>query len=96
LPEELGFIDEVSKDEWTVGRRYGRSKRGHQARQSQPFIHGWRTSTVGCLTLDGFVSRMSVEGSLTQDQFLHWLEHSLVCCLLYPSHCILMCAVPQM
>ena len=27
-PEELGFIDEVSKDERTVGRRYGRSKRG--------------------------------------------------------------------
>ena len=27
-PEELGFIDEVSKDERTVGRRYGRSRRG--------------------------------------------------------------------
>ena len=28
FPEELGFIDKVSKDERTVGRRYGRSKRG--------------------------------------------------------------------
>ena len=27
-PEELGFIDEVSKDKHTFGRHYGRSKRG--------------------------------------------------------------------
>ena len=33
-PEELGFIDEVSKDERTVGRRYGRSKRGTRARKT--------------------------------------------------------------
>ncbi|KAG1883121.1 hypothetical protein F4604DRAFT_1879257 [Suillus subluteus] len=25
---EIGFIDEVSKDEWTLGRHYGRSSRG--------------------------------------------------------------------
>ena len=39
-PEELGFIDEVSKDERTVGRHYGRSKRGTRARKSHPFVRG--------------------------------------------------------
>ena len=39
-PEELGFIDEVSKDEHMVGRHYGRSKRGTRAWKSQPFVCG--------------------------------------------------------
>ena len=38
-PHELGFIDEVSKDARSVGRRYGRSRRGQRARKSQPFIY---------------------------------------------------------
>jgi transposase len=77
-PHELGFIDEVSKDERSIGRRYGRSRRGRRARTSQPFVRGRRTSTVGCLTLEGFVSGTSVEGSFTKVTFLEWLEHSLV------------------
>jgi transposase len=77
-PHEIGFINEVSKDERSVGRHFGRSRRGRRPRKSQPFVRGRRTSTVGCLTLDGFVSGTSVEGSFTKDSFLHWLEHSLV------------------
>jgi transposase len=77
-PHELGFIDEVSKDERSIGRRYGRSCYGRRARKSQPFVRGRRTSTVGCLTLDGFVSGTSVEGSFTKVSFLDWLEHNLV------------------
>ena len=77
-PHELGFIDEVSKDERSIGRRYGRSRCGRRARKSQPFVRGRRTSTVGCLTLEGFVSGTSVEGSFTKVTFLDWLEHSLV------------------
>jgi transposase len=77
-PEELGFIDEVSKDERTVGRRFGRAKKGKRAPQSQPFVCGRRTSTVGVLTTEGFVSGLAVEGSLTKAVFLHWMEHSVV------------------
>ena len=77
-PSELGFIDEVSKDDRTIGRRYGRSKRGTRARRSQPFVRGRRTSTVGLLTLDGFVSGTVVEGSLTKAALLRWLEFSVV------------------
>jgi hypothetical protein len=78
-PEELGFIDEVSKDERMIGRRFGRSKRGTRACKSQPFVRGRRTSTVGVLTVDGFVSGSVVEGSLTKVALLHWLEFSVVC-----------------
>jgi len=77
-PEELGFIDEVSRDERAVGRHYGRARKGRRARKAQPFVHGRRTSTVSVLTVDGFVSGMSVEGSLMKDAFLGWLEHSVV------------------
>ena len=72
--DELGFINEVSKDDRTIGRRYGRSKRGTQARKSQPFVRGWRTSTVEVLSVDGFVAGKAVEGSLTKASFLHWME----------------------
>ena len=88
-PEELGFIDEVSKDERTVGRRFGRSKRGTRARQSQPFVRGRRTSTVGVLTTEGFVSSLAVEGSLTKAVFLRWMEHSVVRSRSFVSICVL-------
>ena len=77
-PEELGFIDEVSRDERVVGRHYGRARKGQRARKMQPFVRGRRSSTVGVLTIDGFLCGMSVEGSLTKDVLLKWLEFSVV------------------
>ena len=77
-PEEIGFIDEVSRDERSLGRHYGWARRGSRARKKQPFVRGRRTSTVGVLTLDGFVSGTSVEGSLTKAVFLEWIENSVV------------------
>jgi hypothetical protein len=88
-PEELGFIDEVSKDERTVGRRYGRSKKGCRAKKQQPFVRGRRTSTVGVLSLDGFVSGTSVEGSLTKATFLQWLEFSVLIMVSLLPFCVL-------
>ena len=77
-PEEIGFIDEVSKDERTLSRRYGRSKKGRRASKDEPFVRGRRTSTVGLLSLDGFVCSKTVEGSLTKVEFLSWIEHTVV------------------
>jgi hypothetical protein len=77
-PEELGFIDEVSRDERSIGRHYGWSKRSRRAKKRQPFVRGRRTSTVGVLTLDGFVAGTAVEGSLTKDVMLEWLEFNVV------------------
>lgn len=78
LPEEIGFVDEMSKDERTWGRRYGRSKKGKRAEKSQPFVRGRRTSTEALLTLDGFVAGTVVEGSMTKELFLEWLEFNVV------------------
>jgi transposase len=77
-PEELGFIDEVSRDERSIGRHYGWSKRARRAKKEQPFVRGRRTSTVGVLTLDGFVAGTAVEGSLTKNIMLEWLEFNVV------------------
>ena len=77
-PDELGFIDEVLRDERVVGRHYGRARKGQRARKTQPFVWGRRSSTVGVLTVDGFLCGMSVEGSLTRDVLLKWLEFSVV------------------
>lgn len=77
-PEQLGFMDEVSKDERTTGRRYGRARRGRRAVKKQVFVRGRRTSTDALLTLDGILAGVVVEGSMTKDMFLEFLELQVV------------------
>ncbi|KAG2741850.1 hypothetical protein P692DRAFT_20750204 [Suillus brevipes Sb2] len=85
-PSELGFIDETSKDERTPGRRYGRSRTGTRAEKKQVFVRGRRTSTEALLTLDGIVAGTVVEGSMTQELFLEWLENIVLPkCSAYPG-----------
>ena len=55
-PEQLGFLDEVSKDERTSNRARGRSRKGTRAVQKGVFVRGRRFSATGLLTLDGMVS----------------------------------------
>lgn len=77
-PEEIGFIDETSKDCRSVGRRYGRSRKNKRAQKKQPFVRGRRTSATGLLTLDGITARTVVEGSMTKQLFLEFLEFDVV------------------
>jgi hypothetical protein len=74
----LGFIDETSKDERTPGRHYGWSKKGKRAEKQQVFVRGRRTSAEALLTLDGIIAATVVEGSMTQELFLDWLENIVV------------------
>lgn len=78
-PEQIGFIDETSKDEQTVYQHYRQSSKGHRASSNQVFVHGHRTTVEALLTLDGIISVTMVEGSMTQVAFLDWLENSVVC-----------------
>jgi len=78
LPEELGFLDETSKDAWTIRRSSGWSEKGKRAEKKQVYLRGRRTSTEALLTLDGMVSGMVVEGSTTKVTFLHYLEFIVV------------------
>jgi len=62
-PEELGFIDEVSRNEQVVGQHYGQAHKGLHAWKMQPFVHGQCSSMIRVLSIDSFICRMSVEGS---------------------------------
>jgi len=81
-PEQLGFLDEVSKDERTSFRTRGRSRMGTRAIQKGVFVRGRRFSAEGLLTIDGMVSNTVVEGSMTRAMYLEYLEFSVVRCLI--------------
>ena len=76
--EELGFIDEMSKDGRSIGRRYGRAWKNKRAQKKQVFVRGRRTSTDALLTLDGIIAGTVVEGSMTKELFLEFLEFIVV------------------
>ncbi|OAX33292.1 hypothetical protein K503DRAFT_775769 [Rhizopogon vinicolor AM-OR11-026] len=71
---EIGFIDDVSRDERTHGRYFGCSTKGNRTHKNQPFVPGSRISLEALLTLDGIVTCTAVEGSMTKELFLEWLE----------------------
>lgn len=77
-PDQLGFIDETSKNDKTSGRRYGRGKRGRRAQMKQKFVRGRRLSAEGLLTTEGIVASTVVEGSMKRDGFLQFLENQVV------------------
>ena len=73
-PEQLGFLDEVSKDERASARSQGRSRKGTHTVRKGVFICGQCFSAEGLLTIDGMISNTVVEGSMTCDWFLHYLS----------------------
>lgn len=77
-PDEVGFLDEMLKDEREIGRRYGRSLRGTHAVKKQVSMQGCHTSMEALLSLDGIIVDMVVEGSMTKDLFLKYLENIVI------------------
>jgi hypothetical protein len=78
MPQQLGFLDETSKDERTSIRGFGRAKKGQRVMKKGVFKRGRRTSTEALLTLDSIVACKAVEGSMTKQLFLEWLEYNVV------------------
>ena len=62
LPDEVGFLDEMSIDERVIGRRYGRSCKGTLAVKKQVFVWGHCTSTEALLSLDGIIAAQLWKG----------------------------------
>ena len=79
FPKQLGFLDEVSKDERTAFRTRGQSRKGTRAVMKGIFIHGRRFSVEGLLSVEGMVASTVVEGSMTQVLFVEYLEFIVVC-----------------
>jgi len=77
-PEQLGFLDEVSKDERTAFRTRGRSRKGTRAVMKGVFVRGRRFSAEGLLSIDGMVANTVVEGSMTPTLFIEYLEFTVV------------------
>ena len=77
--EQIGFLDEVSKDERTSARSRGRSRKGTRVIKKAVFVRGRRFSATGLLTIDSMISNTVVEGSMTRDLFLEYLEFTVVC-----------------
>lgn len=72
-------LDEVSKDDRTYARLWGRSARGTRVEAAQPFVRKRRFSMLATMALDkGIVAAQVVEGSFTRDLFLKYLRDDLV------------------
>ena len=69
-PEQLGFLYEMSKDEHTAGRHRGQSRKGTHAVQKGVFVREGKFSEEGLITVDGTISNIVVEGSMTKAIFL--------------------------
>jgi len=60
-----------------MARMYGRAPRGERCRAPIPHGH-WKTTTfVGGLTIDGVVAPMTVDGAMTGQAFLAYVEQVL-------------------
>src|SRR5271168_4370906 len=77
-PEELGFLDETSKNNKTPSRRRGRATRNRRAEMKQVFVRGRRLSATALLTIDGVAASTVVEGSMTKVKYVEFLEQQVV------------------
>jgi len=76
-PNRLVFIDETGATT-KMARRHGRAPRGQRLKLSVPYGH-WKTTTfVGGLRLGGMTAPMVLDGPMTGDWFLTYVEQVLV------------------
>jgi hypothetical protein len=81
----LILLDEVSKDERTYSRLWGRAAAGLHVEQHNPFVCGRRLSMVAGLALgEGIIAARVIEGSFTRETFMEYLwddvvSHSHIC-----------------
>jgi transposase len=75
---EFVFVDEVSKNEKTWARQYGRAMMGQQAPLTDVFVRGDHYSLVAAITTEGYMSAHVVEGSFDGETFLAFVAVKLV------------------
>ncbi|KAJ6522822.1 hypothetical protein DFH09DRAFT_938164 [Mycena vulgaris] len=79
-------MDEVSKDDCTYNRIFGRSEVGARVECSQPFVQKRRLIGVAAMALGkGIIGAKIVEGSLCRKSFVEFLRDSVVHCFV---HCV--------
>ena len=78
VAEQLVFVDESSKDERTIFRRWGRSPTGTCAEVSADFVRGDRYSILACITYEGYFPERIVDGSVNAFEFLDYIGTEVV------------------
>jgi hypothetical protein len=77
-------LDEVSKDDCTYTRLWGRSVIGSRVKNHDPFMRKRRFSMVAALALDeGIVAAKVVEGLFNRETFMEYLRDDVVSNLNY-------------
>ncbi|CAD6977372.1 unnamed protein product [Tilletia controversa] len=76
--EQLVFGDETHINARNALRTTGWAPRGERADIQSDFGRGGRWSLLPALSIDGLIAPMIVEGSITKERFLLWLEYFLL------------------
>ncbi|CAD6939336.1 unnamed protein product [Tilletia controversa] len=76
--EQLVFGDETRINARNALRTTGWAPRGERADIQSDFGRGGRCSLLPALSIDGLIAPMIVEGSITKERFLLWLEYFLL------------------
>lgn len=76
--DQLVFLDESSKDDRVVLRRYGRAISGHRAIERTRLSRGIRYSILPALTIEGYAAVRVVEGSVDSAEFFDFVLNDVV------------------
>lgn len=71
-------VDESSKDDHTIYRRYGHSLSGTRAEVKSQFVRGDRYSILPAMSVDGFITTRVVEESVDGAEFFDFIVNDLV------------------
>jgi transposase len=75
---QLVFLDESSKDDRVILRRYGRAIKGQRAVESVSLNRGVRYSILPALTVNGYMAVRAVEGSIDGAEFFDFVLNDVV------------------
>ena len=81
--DEFVVVDESSKNEHTLTRRYGRAPIGQDAILTAPFVRGDRYSLVAAMSKTGYLAYRVVPGSLDSYEFFDFIVEEVVSAFWY-------------
>ena len=81
--DEFVVVDESSKNEHTLTRRYGRAPIGQDAILTAPFVRGDRYSLVAAMSKTGYLAYHVVPGSLDSYEFFDFIVKEVVSAFWY-------------
>ena len=76
--DQLVFLDESSKNDHAILRRYGWAIKGQHAIENVSLNRGIRYSILPALTVDGYIAVRVVEGSINGAEFFDFILNDVV------------------